>query len=205
MRLTNIIYRSYHNFHFPFRAFTISIIIIAILPSLIQDGMFIDGIQYAVVSKNLANGLGTFWFPFLGENWLHGGSNSFLEHPPLVYAIQSIFFRILGDSIYTERIYCFLMAILSALLIVQIWNLVTKDNPEIKNFSWLPVLIWTGMPLVYRSFQMNVQENTMGVFLLAAVYWIVRGLNTRRNSYFYFMLAGVFIFLVFVTPLGVIF
>lgn len=195
MGLINKIYSSFYNIHFPFRAFTLSILIITILPSLIQDGMFIDGIQYAAVSKNLANGLGTFWFPYLSENWIYAGSKSFLEHPPLVYAVQSIFFRILGDGIYTERIYCFLTAVISAFLIIQIWNLATYKDPEIKKISWLPVLIWIGMPLVYRSFQMNVQENTMGVFILAAVYWILKGLGYQRISYFCFTLAGVFIFL----------
>jgi len=57
MGLKNKIYTTLYNFHFPFWVFTISVFIIAILPSLIQDGMFIDGIQYAAISKNLANGL----------------------------------------------------------------------------------------------------------------------------------------------------
>ncbi len=83
---------------FPFWILTISIFIISVLPSLIQDGMFIDGVQYAAVSKNWANGLGTFWVPYLSQNWYQNfhamGSNVFLENPPLVYAIQGLFFKI---------------------------------------------------------------------------------------------------------------
>lgn len=186
---------SFYNFHFPFRTFTLSVFIIAIIPSLIQDGMFIDGIQYAAVSKNLAHHLGTFWFPYLSENWNLKGSIFFLEHPPLVYAIQSIFFRILGDGIYTERVYCLFTAGISAFLILKIWNLVTKNDPEIQNMSWLPVLLWIMTPIAFRSYQINVQENTMGVFILAAVYLILKGLNMHRYSYFYMVFAGVFVFL----------
>ncbi len=69
MRIMNKIFSKSDNPQFPFWVFTISVFIIAILPSLIRDGMFIDGIQYAAVSKNLANGLGTFWAPYMSQNW----------------------------------------------------------------------------------------------------------------------------------------
>jgi len=49
----------------PFQILTIGIFILLIVPTLIQDGMFMDGQQYACVAKNLANGLGTFWQPFV--------------------------------------------------------------------------------------------------------------------------------------------
>jgi 4-amino-4-deoxy-L-arabinose transferase-like glycosyltransferase len=195
MGLKNKIYITFYNFYFPVWVFTISVFIIAILPSLIQDGMFIDGIQYAAISKNLANGLGTFWFPYLSENWNVKGSAYFLEHPPLVYAIQSIFFRILGDGLYTERIYCLFTAIISALLIARIWNLATENSNGIQKLSWLPILFWISMPIVFRSYQMNVLENTMGILILAAVYCLLVGLKNNKHSYLYFIFGGVFIFL----------
>ena len=61
--------------------------------------------------------------------------------------------------------------------------------------AWLPVLIWVSMPLVFRSFQMNLQENTMGVFILASVYVVLKGLEQRRYSYLYMILGGVLVFL----------
>ena len=195
MGLKNRIYSTFYNFHFPFWVFTISVFIIAILPSLIQDGMFIDGIQYAAISKNMANGLGTFWFPYLSENWNVKGSIYFLEHPPLVYFIQSIFFRIFGDCIYTERIYCLFTAIISALIIAKLWNLAAEKKKVIQKLSWLPILFWISMPIVFRSYQMNVQENTMVIFILAAVYSVLKGLKNNKHSYLYFVLGGVFIFL----------
>ena len=97
--------------HTPFRIVTAAILIILIVPTLIQDGMFLDGQQYACVAKNLAHGLGTFWQPFVSATWMKSGSNSFLEHPPLVYGIQSLFFMLFGDSMYVERLYSFVTAI----------------------------------------------------------------------------------------------
>lgn len=189
------VFRKHDPVNFPFRVFTLAVFVIAILPSLVQDGMFIDGIQYAVVSKNLANGLGTFWFPHISQNWNIMGSNVFLENPPLVYGIQSLFFRIFGDSLYTERIYCLFTALVSAYFIVRIWYLATGNNKELQKLGWLPVLIWVSMPVVFRSYQMNVQENTMGIFILASVYFVLIGLGRHRYGYLYVILAGVFIFL----------
>jgi len=185
----------YSNDQFPFWVCTLGVFIIAILPSLVQDGMFIDGTQYAVVSKNFANGLGTFWFPHISQNWNMMGSQVFLENPPLVYAIQGMFFKIFGDSLYTERIYCLFTALVGVFLIMRIWNQVTQRNKEIQKLSWLPVLIWVSMPIVFRSYQMNVQENTMGLFIMASVYFVLKGIESVKLSYLYIILGGIFIFL----------
>ncbi len=195
----NKILSRYDHSQFSFWIFTIAVFIIAVLPSLIQDGMFIDGIQYAAVSKNWANGLGTFWSPYISQNWSQNiysmGSNVFLENPPLVYAIQGLFFKIFGEGLYTERIYCLFTAILAIFLIANIWKLVTRGNSDIQKLSWLPVLFWVSMPIVFRSYQMNVQENTMGVFILASVYFVLKGLENKKQTYQHIILGGFLIFL----------
>lgn len=45
---------------YPFYLSVFGIILIIISPSLLSDGMFLDGLLYAVISKNLANGIGDF-------------------------------------------------------------------------------------------------------------------------------------------------
>ena len=37
------------------------LVFIALSHELLSEGMFIDGIFYAIISKNLSNGLGSFW------------------------------------------------------------------------------------------------------------------------------------------------
>ena len=103
-----------------------------------QDGDFSRDSLIGRINGDLANGLGTFWAPYMSQNWYTMGSGVFLEHPPLVYAIQGLFFMIFGDGMYTERIYCLFTALISALLIVSIWKLVTRRNENIRKLSWLP-------------------------------------------------------------------
>jgi 4-amino-4-deoxy-L-arabinose transferase-like glycosyltransferase len=175
-------------------SFTLAVFIILICPGLIQDGMFMDGQQYAIVAKNLANGSGSFWFPHLSDTWMKAGSSSFMEHPPLVYGIESLFFRLFGYSMYTERLYSLSTAILSAYLIVLCWRLISTDE-EMKKLAWFPVLLWILIPVNYWSYQNNMQENTMGLFTLLAVYFLIRALIQKSQVFIFLTLGGAAIFL----------
>ena len=104
-------------------------------PALFSDGMFMDGLLYATVAKNLANGIGSFWYLHLSETLYP----VFHEHPPLAIGIQSILFRILGDSIYIERFYSLFTFLITGLIIYLIWNLVTENKK--KEIAWLPLSI----------------------------------------------------------------
>ena len=119
----------------PFWILTIVVFIGLLLPKIIQEGMFMDGMLYACVSKNLANSYGTFWLPKFNEMGL-GGLKTFHEHPPLVFGIQAIFFKILGNSMYVEKFYSFFTACVTAWLIIRSWKLLHKDNTENARLSW---------------------------------------------------------------------
>ncbi|HKK63204.1 MAG TPA: hypothetical protein VJ951_11600 [Bacteroidales bacterium] len=164
-----------------------------VLPGLFMDGMFTDGIQYTCVSKNLSNGLGSFWFPFVSETWGKEGGSFFLEQPPLLYGLQAPFFKILGDSMYTERIYIFITLIINALLIIQIWRYIAPDR--FKKYGWLPLIFWISIPLTNWTFKHNMQENTMMIFTSASIYFGIQSLFSQNKNYFYAFLAGIFIFL----------
>ncbi len=113
--------------HFPFWTFTAAVLVALVLPILLQDGMFMDGLLYACVSKNLADGHGTFWFPHFSKA-MH---TFFDQQPPLGFGIQAVFFKVFGDSIYVERGYSFVMAILNAILISVLWKTVFKNESKI--------------------------------------------------------------------------
>ena len=80
--------------------FIVLLVFMALSNELWSDGMFLDGIYYATISRNLSNGLGSFWylpsFPFL----LY--SDVFHGHPPLAMGLQSICF-----SIFPEKVFAF--------------------------------------------------------------------------------------------------
>jgi 4-amino-4-deoxy-L-arabinose transferase-like glycosyltransferase len=184
-----------NNSEFGFWLITISIFIGLIVPVLIREGMFMDGQQYACVAKNLANGKGSFWFPYLSSTWWKAGSPYFMEHPPLVYGLQSIFFKIFNNSIYSERIYSFLTAIIHVTLISMIWKRIFHSQKH----AWYAVLLFLFMPIVSWAFQNNIMENTMSVFTLAAVLFLLESLKHNQYSYLFSLLAGLFVFLAFLS------
>ncbi len=181
--------------HTPFWLLTISVFIVLIVPVLIQDGMFMDGVLYTCVAKNLANGLGTFWNPIFSETWNKAGVSTFHEHPPLIFGIQALFFKLLGTSIYVERFYSFLTACGTAYLIHKTWKLLTFGEEHLGKLSWLPILFWITIPVAFWSFQNNVQENTMGIFTLLAVYFSLKAIYKNQQLWFFLVLSGLFIFL----------
>ncbi|MDA3911828.1 MAG: glycosyltransferase family 39 protein [Bacteroidales bacterium] len=184
-----------HQLNIGFWLLTIAIFIGLIVPTLIREGMFMDGQQYACVAKNLANGKGSFWFPILSDTWWKAGSANFMEHPPLVYGLQSILFKLFDNSIYSERIYSFLTAIFHFLLITKIWKTIYKS----KKYAWYPVLILLSMPVVSWSFQNNIMENTMSVFTLTAILFLLKSLTQKKYIYIFSAAAGLSVFFAFLS------
>jgi len=70
-----------------FSLFTLAVFIGLLLPVLLKDGMFLDGVTYSCISKNLANNIGELWKPHYTKTLYP----AFYEHPPLVFGIQSCF------------------------------------------------------------------------------------------------------------------
>jgi 4-amino-4-deoxy-L-arabinose transferase-like glycosyltransferase len=174
---------------------TFSIILVLILPDLVQHGMFMDGTQYACVSRDLAVGKGSFWFPHLSDSWLKNGSSDFMEHLPLAYFLQSRFFLLFGDSIYAEKIYCFCCLLLSVLFINKIWNLLPFENKTLKRNSWLPLLLWITCASVFWAYQNNLLEITISVFVLASVYFMLKAIYNAKWQFLNIFISGICIFL----------
>lgn len=175
----------------------VSIVFILTLPTLIQDGMFMDGELYTAVSHNLANGIGTFWFPSFSYHNLAGIKNSFHEQPPLVFGIQALFFKVLGDSMYVERLYVLITIILNMFLIKKLWETIFNENDRLRSLSWLPVIFWIGIPVCFWSYSYNMHENTVSIFTLSAVLFLVNGIQSTHVSHRYLniIIASLFIFL----------
>ncbi len=173
----------------PFWLLTLSVFAALILPILVRDGMFLDGLLYSVLSRNLAQGKGSFWYPHLSQTYF----SAFHEHPPLVFGIQSLFFRIFGDHIWVERLYSFLTAILTGYLITLLWRKIFKPKPELAGLSWLPFLLWIIIPLTSWSYRNNMLENTLGIFALTAVYLLITGLSSNRKTPFYLIISACLI------------
>lgn len=179
----------------PFWLITFSVLIGLTVPTLIKDGMFMDALLYAGVSHNLSMGIGSFWFPEFSPSYRCAGLSTFQEHPPLVFGIQSVFFKIFGDSMYVERFYTFLIMCISAFLINLLWKEIFKNEGKLKNTGWLPLILWITIPVCFWSYSNNMQENTMGVFTLCAVLFIYKVIQSPQNKTGTSLLAGFFVFL----------
>jgi 4-amino-4-deoxy-L-arabinose transferase-like glycosyltransferase len=178
----------------PFWLITFSAMIGLTLPTLIQDGMFMDAMLYTSVSHNLSMGIGTFWFPKFSI-YNVGTLPSFHEQPPLVFGIQSVFFKIFGDSMYVERFYTFLAMCITAMLILHLWNEIFNREKSLKSPGWLPVLLWITIPVCFWSFSNNMHENTMGIFTLSAVVLMYKASLSEKPRTLAWITAGIFIFL----------
>ncbi len=192
-KLTKILHTK-QKLSIPFWFITLSIVFGLTLSVLIQDAMFQDAVLYSSVSHNLGIGIGTFWFPQYSTLNLENIS-SFHEQPPLVFGIQSLFFRLLGDSIYVERFYVFLTIILHILLINKLWKMIFKNNPDYKNLGWLPTVFWILIPVCFWSFRNNMLVNTVSVFTLISIIISYKQIQSQKNSLFFWIISGFFIFL----------
>ena len=156
---------------------TLSIFLILTGSSLFSDGMFMDGLYYATISRNLAFGIGEFWQPIFTPT-----DSVFWGHPPLAFGLQSLGFKIFGDSIYVERFYSFFTFIFSGFIIYLIWKEVSKK--ELHHLFWIPLLLWTLVPLVPWAAANNILENTMAIFIYLAVLFILKSTSValRKKS-----------------------
>lgn len=146
-----------------------------LLPSMASVGMFVDGIMYAAISRNLAVGVGSIWAPHFSE----GLFPVFHQHPPLVFWLQSLLFRVLGDSYLTERIYDLALVFATALLIRVLWSRITLASglKKLSAYWWLPLLLWVMVPKWSWAYRNNVLENSMAVFCLLSVLLVLCALR----------------------------
>ena len=152
---------------------------------LFSDGMFMDGLFYADISRNMAEGLGTFW----KTHFTNCVGNEFYGHPPLAFGLQSIFFKLLGDSIYIERFYSLLTYIIVGYLIVLIWAKLTRD----KKNGWIPLFLWLSTSGVTWAAANNMLENTMSVFVCLSIFFYLNSFDKRR--FLWVILSGLTLFL----------
>ncbi len=147
-----------------------------LLPFVAAKGMFLDGVTYATISRNLAEGWGTWWKPYYTAT-LHP---EFYEHPPLGFIIQSAFFWVLGDDYLTEKIYGFASMFVSLGLLVLLWRQILGRRNDLLKFSWVPVLCWITLPRWQWTYKNNLLENTLTVFCLLGSFYAMRALATSE-------------------------
>ena len=171
----------------PFYLFIAGLFLIIVSKDLLSNGMFLDGLIYSTVSKNLADGIGTFWNPHFTATFL----SEFHEHPPLAFEIQSMFYRLLGESRYIDKLYSLLTVIIVGYVILRIWKSIGYKN------GWIPLFIWILTPTVFWASYNNLLENTLTIFIsLSVLFYLI---YQKNSNYFFIILAGMILSLGFLT------
>ena len=76
----------------------VAIYCLLVLPRMLSYGMFLDGITYASIARNMAQNYGSFWRPYYTATV----AAVFYDQPPLGLWLQSWAYRLLGDAVYIE-------------------------------------------------------------------------------------------------------
>ena len=173
----------------PFWLLLIGLFLILVSKNLLTEGMFLDGVTYACISRNMACGLGSFWNPSYTQTIGH----VFHSHPPLAFGLEALFFKVLGDHWWVEKLYSVLAFLFIGLLIALIWKRTTNNL----RWAWLPLLFWLVMPLATWCATNNMLENTMSVFVLLSVYLMIVGY--QRNHKIWLFLSAVALLLAFLS------
>ena len=134
-----------------------------VAPYWLQEGMFMDGQIYAAVAQNLADGLGTFWAPVYQPS----STVPYSEQLPMFTGLESLFFRLLGGSVWTERVFMAMAWIATAAGIAALQRRLWPERGS-DSALWI-VAVWSSAPLVGWGMGNHVQEMWMAPFTVWAV------------------------------------
>jgi len=151
--------------------------------------MFLDGLMYASIAKNLAMNHGEFWNLYYTDTFY----TQFNEHPPLVFGLQGMFFKLFGDHTWVERSYSLGTYAVVSYFMYKIWIFFGKK----KSTFWLPMLFLALIPLMTWSTANNMLENTMSVFTCASIYFYLR--STKGARYYYLTLCSLMVLFAFLS------
>jgi 4-amino-4-deoxy-L-arabinose transferase-like glycosyltransferase len=155
------------------RLLTVASMLALTIPRLWQRGMFLDGVTYAAIARNMAAGIGSFWAPSFSATTYP----QFFEQPPLGLGLQALAFLLFGDHLAVERIFAVTVFLLNGLCITA---LARRLLPAA--FDWVPVLFWLVAPVVTWVAVNNMLENTQAFFASAACLALLRTAGPRARA-----------------------
>jgi 4-amino-4-deoxy-L-arabinose transferase-like glycosyltransferase len=148
-----------------FRVLAVTLLLALVVPRMIQRGMFLDGVTYAVLARNMAIGVGTLWAPSFSTTVYR----TFHEQLPLGLGVESLAFRLLGDSLAVERIFSVAVLLATGVLMMALWRAFLP-----RRLDSTPLFFWVLPSVVTWAAINNMLENVQGLFTIAAVYALVR-------------------------------
>lgn len=149
----------------------IAILALLYIPQLFMQGMFVDGTLYGSVSRNFSVSSNLF---ILAET--HDEYGRFIGHPPLLFWLQGLLFKLFGDHFFVERIFCFCVFIFSLIGLSKLMSFIGIK----KNHKWIGLVLFSVMPLSYWGQMQNLIEPLLSLFSLGSVYLLMKD-NQKPN------------------------
>lgn len=156
------------------------VVLVPTLPNLVGRGMFVDGVHYAALARNLAEGSAAVWAPACGK-----ASWGVLPMQPL---LASFFFGVFGDYFWVEKLFAGVVLMANLLALRWVWRL--GAGAEIRQLGWWLVLLWGLFPEVGWGFANNILEGLVSLFGLIAFGLIIKAFEGGRG-YISAILAGM--------------
>ena len=174
---------------YPLCFFSFSLFLILIILPLSRQGMFLDGVIYAAIAKNLAIGHGSLWQPFYSQT----NFSVFYEHPPLAIYFQSLLFKLFGQGFGVEQVYCLIIALGQFALIAWYW--LKKENTAFVQLALL-LLIWLLIPLNMKYVN-NHLEATLTLFTTLASLVLLLKAQSKVEFFLQYLISSVAVLIAF--------
>lgn len=155
------------------RCLAAAVFFATIVPRVAQRGMFLDGMTYAVIARNMASGIGTFWRPSFSSTTY----STFHEQPPLGIGLEALAFAALGDHLLVERLFSIAVFCGTALIVVATWRQLLPSR-----YDWLPLFFWVLPSVVTWAVINNMLENTQALFTTLSIFCLLRASRTASAA-----------------------
>lgn len=138
---------------------------------MLTRGLFLDGMIYGILSKNMD--YSSLWSLYLNNY----DQSLFYEHPPFMFWLQGLYFKLFGDGYWVEHVYALSMLV----LVIVILRSITKKLTEGKlSYFLLFLCLLFCAPIVPWSFANNMLENTTLPITLCGSYLILSILERQK-------------------------
>lgn len=171
-----------------FMYFTMSLFVFLFISPLLREGLFMDGLLYAGMARNIAEGTGSIWRPFLSN----GMFPTFYEHPPLALYLESFAFKIFGDRYISVAFYNLCHFLIAFGIIFYLWK---EIFPKINyRLSWIPLLSWLSLLITCWAYTNNMLEVTSTSFVLLSFFCLYHSLHMKKlHQISLYLCASIFI------------
>lgn len=166
--------------------------------SLFLTNLSTDGICYALIARNLTQGLGSLWQPAYSLTQ----HIPFYEHPSLGLIFESFFFRVLGDHVYTEHVYSFGVATANLILLYAFWRKFYIEKEKMappRNYVWMIIGCWFLVPYFVYYYIGGGLEMQANLFAFLAVYLLLLSTNNAYSIMTTLIIVGAAALLVFIS------